>query len=43
MFVKLFELLRRINGTREMQNIIIIVITEAFTLVTGGGETLIPL
>lgn len=38
MFVKLFELLRRINGTIEMQNIIIIVITEAFTLVTGEGE-----
>lgn len=38
MFVKLFELLRRMNGTIEMQNIIITVITEAFTLVTGDRE-----
>lgn len=38
MFVKLFELLRRMNGTIEMQNIIIVVITEAFTPVTGEGE-----
>lgn len=38
MFVKLFELLGRINGTIEMQNIIIIVITEAFTLVPDEEE-----
>lgn len=38
MFVKLFELLGRINGTIEMQNIIIRVITEAFTLVPDEEE-----